>query len=202
LKRAETDLASFSKLSAPSCLTLSHPSFFLLLCLFTSFSIWSFAGIPPREISFRSPLSSSWPCQRSLLLSFMHYRRSSPLFRSYRRSSEVVLVHSYFGTNIMLISIAMHPSRADVCPHGRTKHRCCMPMVIDKDRETVTRMPVAYAFVNNFGANGRRRRHFSFPTSRGGTWQLPLVASRLLCTTEWRFGRCVFEGYRFQRWYR
>lgn len=135
--RAETDLASFSKLSAPSCFILSRR---LPSCSFLSLSLsfYLFLDLVLRLDTaagdkFQIPvvLLVTVPEKRavSYLLCIIGGLHPSPA--PCRRSGDVVLVHSYFGTNIMLIPIAMHPSRADVCPCGRTKHRCCMPMVID-----------------------------------------------------------------------
>lgn len=69
--------------------------------------------------------------EANLLLSFMHYRRSLPFCRPSTESGDVVLVHSYFGTNIMLIPYRRSRRAPIFVPAGGTKHRCCMPMVID-----------------------------------------------------------------------
>lgn len=77
--------------------------------------------------------------EASLLLSFMHYRRSLPFYRPSTESDDVVLVHSYFGTNIMLIPAGAPVARRCLSPREeRNIDVVCRWLSADKDRATAT----------------------------------------------------------------
>jgi len=133
------DLASFSKLSTPSYFTLSHRLSFSYLYLSRSFSIWSFGRDTAAGDKFRIPVVLFVTvAEANLLLSFMHYRRSLPFYRPSTESGDVVLVHSYFGTNIMLIPAGAPVAHRCLSPREKRNIDVCRWLSADKDRETAT----------------------------------------------------------------
>lgn len=115
------------------------PSFFLLF-LSLSFSIWSFGRDTAAGDKFRIPVVLFVTvAEANLLLSFMHYRRSLPFYRPSTESGDVVLVHSYFGTNIMLIPAGAPVAHRCLSPREkRNIDAVCRWLSTDKDRETAT----------------------------------------------------------------